>query len=158
MRSRWLLSLGVCVLSSGFIDAQPTRSPASTPGETRAVVPSGVQAPINKLAERNGVRGYADASDSRAILPPATATRQIGQPERGDRAYHVMTDPQVAARSLVTTAPARDVASYRQQPGDKVNKLPEGASTRHLAPQDSERSALPALLVVPIDRRGLGER
>jgi hypothetical protein len=110
------------------------------------------------LAERKGVRGFADASDGREVLPPANTTRQIGQTDRGDRAYRVMTYPQFTTRSLVTTAPVRDAVTYRPQPGDKVNKLPEGDSSRHLAPHDSERSALPALLVVPTDRRGFGER
>jgi len=158
MRNCWFLSLGMSVLSAGFIQAQLTRSPVSTPSESRTIVPASVQAPTNRLVERSGVRGLADTSDARANLPPATAPRQVGPPERTERAYQVMSDPQVAARSLVIPTPVRDAAIFRQQPGDKVNKLSEAASSRHIAPQDSTRSTLPNLLVVPTDRRGLVER
>lgn len=157
MRNCWFLSLGMCVLSAGSIHAQPTYSPISTPGESRTAVPARVQAPTNKLAERSGVRGFADTSEARASLPPAPVFRRIGQPERAERAYQ-MTDPPVAAQSVFTPTPVREVAIFRPHPGNRVNKLSEAASSRHFAPQDSNRSSLPNLLVVPTDRRGLGER
>lgn len=149
MRSRWLLSVTACVLCTGTAAAQPTKPPRSSTGEPRAVLPADPTAPVNKLAERATLRGFAGADEMRSIVP--AVGRTLAPPESSPRGY---APDRHAPRVGFDAGLSHDRALLRVQPGEKTNLIPEAAANRDFSAPTTGRQELPVRPVGPTDRSG----
>jgi hypothetical protein len=153
MRHSLLLSLGACLVGVGLVHAQPARNVLNRPADERSKVPDTLSAPTNKLAERNGIRGFSEENDLRAPSSLGSDTRNLLSPASG-RSYHGDGHNE---RRLAPEGTGRQVKDLTIQPGEKANRIAEAGSERHLATENSSRPSIPAV-VLPDDRHVSGDR
>lgn len=155
MRRRWLLSLGVTLVVAGFASAQnqPNRTPAA--GAPRASVPADLAAAPNKLGRQDMSRALIEQTQTRYGRDADNVKPGEAGASRDPRAYSspdLITRDQARWLSTPAAGP-RDLSLTQPQPGDKKNKLPETALSRHLVVEEDGRLVTPGPLNVPADRK-----